>query len=273
MSLIPILTGRSNFVATGGTIYTQGGFTYHRFTETGSFAILSGRRDLQFIAVGGGGAGGKAAAVSGSNYSYGGGGGGGGVSQTSYASSALSNISINIGAGGSASGPSTGFETQVIASLGGTPLPILTANGGGYGADPSQSLNALNGASGGGAGIKVISGFTTSYAAGAGDGVTGFNGGTVISGTGAGSGGGKGGGSASAGGSGPLAGGSGITSFNAWFNDGTSALGTGGLGGRLVSDFPITNYGEGGKGGATFGAQSYSPSSGRNGVVVIRYAV
>jgi hypothetical protein len=277
LSFIPLLTARSMFVATGGTIYTQGGFTYHLFTETGSFSILSGSRELQFIAVGGGGAGGRALSTSGSNYSYGGGGGGGGVSQNSYAAGVLSSISINIGSGGSVSnwpsgGPSNGGQTQVIASMGGTPFPILTANGGGYGADTFGGINANSGASGGGAGIKVISGAQTNYAAGAGDGVTGFNGGTVITGF-TGGGGGHGGGSASAGGSGPTAGGLGITAYNTWFNDGTSSLGPGGNGGRLIADFPITNYGNGGNGGATTGGSTYAPSSGRDGVVVIRYAV
>ncbi len=241
---------------------------------------MSGNADLQIIAVGGGGAGGRALSTSGSNYSYGGGGGGGGVSsQNSYAAGVLSSISINIGSGGSVSnwpsaGPSNGGQTQLlgIGRGGGSPFPLLIVNGGGYGADTFVGINASSGASGGGAGIKVISGYETNYAAGAGDGVTGFNGGTVITGF-TGGGGGKGGGAASAGGSGPTEGGAGITTYNTWFNDGTSSLSPGGLGGRLVADSPITNYGNGGKGGATTGGSTYAPTSGRDGVVVIRYAV
>jgi hypothetical protein len=277
MSLIPLLTGRQAFNATGGTIYTQGGYVYHMFTSDGSFAVLSGRTTLQIIAVAGGGAGGRALTTTGtSNYSYGGGGGGGGVVATTYQSVSLQ---ISIGIGGSVStsgfGPGNGGTTQILTNPGGmgSPVLILNANGGGAGADPSVALPANNGSSGGGAGIKRISSVITNYAAGTGDGVTGFNGGTVITGTGTSAGGGPGGGSASAGGSGPLAVGLGTTAYSSWFNSGSGSLSNGGRGGRLVSDMIVTNYGDGGKGGASYNSAVYTPDSGASGVVVIRYPV
>jgi hypothetical protein len=98
MSLIPILTGRSNFLATGGTIYTQGGYTYHKFTSDGNFTVVSGERTLEYLVVAAGGSGGTT--VNGSTgtnqFTSSGGGGGGGVLNSTYAST---NLSIVVGDG------------------------------------------------------------------------------------------------------------------------------------------------------------------------------
>jgi hypothetical protein len=282
LSFIPLLTARTAFIATGGTIYTQGGYTYHKFEDDGTFEVLSGQASLQVLAVGGGGAGGRALTATGSNYSYGGGGGAGGIELNTIGSISLS---ITIGAGGlvggSSTGPSSGGQTSVytIPPTPGpgdpvpSPAPVLIVGGGGYGSDPSLGLNAANGTSGGGAGIKRVSSVITNYTAGTGNGVTGFNGGTVISGTGASAGGGHGGGFASAGGSGPLAGGLGTSAYSSWFDVGGYDMSNGGNGGRLVADFVIQDYGTGGQGGASYYGNTYTPANGADGVVVVRYAV
>jgi hypothetical protein len=271
LTLIPLFTSNSIFRASGGTEYTQGGYKYHKFTSDGSFIALSGNTTLEFIAVGGGGAGGTATPSTGSNYSYAGGGGGGGVVYNTYPSNSLS---ITIGLGGTVTTPDSGGTTQIltIPSGMGSPALIATANGGGYGASPNTVGVAANGASGGGAGIKLVSGVTTNYSLGTGDGTTGFNGGAVISGAPSG-GGGHGGGAASAGGTGPTSGGLGITTYSSWFNDGTSSLGSGGIGGYLVASPPIVDYGDGGAGGASYTGTTYTPYDGTAGVVVVRYAV
>ena len=60
MTLIPILTGGGgNFVATGGTIYTQGGYRYHKFTSSGNFTVQRGSKTLEYLVVAGGGSGGN----------------------------------------------------------------------------------------------------------------------------------------------------------------------------------------------------------------------
>ena len=41
--------------ATGGTIVTSGGYTYHTFTSSGTFKLLQAKT-LQYLLVGGGGA-------------------------------------------------------------------------------------------------------------------------------------------------------------------------------------------------------------------------
>ena len=55
------------FLATGGTVTTEGGYVYHTFTVSGTFQVISGSKECDVIIVAGGGGGG--------NYSGAGGGG------------------------------------------------------------------------------------------------------------------------------------------------------------------------------------------------------
>jgi len=81
MSLIPIFTGGGGFLATGGTMYTQGGYRYHKFTSSGTFTVVKGSTTLEYLVVAGGGSGGNPNGFSGNGQytSSGGGGGGGGA--------------------------------------------------------------------------------------------------------------------------------------------------------------------------------------------------
>ena len=99
MTLIPLFTGRSIFNATGGTIYTQGGYKYHKFTSSGNFTVVSGIRTLEYLVVAGGGSGGRSSNgfTGNGQYTSAGGGGGGGVLNNTYSST---NLSITVGAGG-----------------------------------------------------------------------------------------------------------------------------------------------------------------------------
>ena len=51
--------------ATGGTIVTSGGFKYHTFTSSGTFAVSAGTGDIEVLMVAGGGGGGRGHARSG----------------------------------------------------------------------------------------------------------------------------------------------------------------------------------------------------------------
>ena len=114
------------FSATGGTITYSGGYTIHTFTSSGTFAV-TGRGNVEVLAVAGGGGGGD-----------GGGGGGGLIYNSTYSASGA--IAVTIGAGGAANGDNSVFGS-------------LTAVGGGAGGVTTPQ-NGSNGGSGGGAGIN-----------------------------------------------------------------------------------------------------------------------
>ena len=269
MSLIPLFTGRSNFIATGGTKYTQGGYTYHKFTSSGNFTVVSGTRTVEYLVVGGGGPGGGFALVYGTDYSYGGGGGAGGLLNGSYASG---NFTITVGTGGAAKPIADGGFSSIYTNPGA--VEVALSIGGGRGANALAGTSATTGGSGGGAGLKNVSGVLTSYAKAIGTAAQGNNGGDAVNAVPASSGGGgRGGGAVSSGGTGPTDGGAGSTAYSSWFDTGGSVVAAGGFGGRTVTGSVPTDFGCGGPGGATYNNVDYDPFSGSNGIVIIRYAV
>lgn len=114
----------------GGTTVTSGGYKYHTFTGSGSFAALDSLT-VDYIVVGGGG---------GNAYRFGGGGGAGGfISKTSVALSP-GTYNVTVGAGGAEN--TNGSDSAFYSSL---------AIGGGYGAgDTYRGAAAGMGGSGGG---------------------------------------------------------------------------------------------------------------------------
>ena len=97
---IGVLTGRiwrlqSGISATGGTITTDGNYTVHTFTSSGTFTVTSGSGNVEYLVVGGGGGGGTGSA--------GGGGGAGEVrAQVPDSLSLRRHIRSRVGAGGAA---------------------------------------------------------------------------------------------------------------------------------------------------------------------------
>jgi len=118
----------SNFSATGGTITTNGGYTYHTFTSSGSF-VVSGSGTVDVLIVGGGGTAGN---------QLGGGGGGAGVLHLTSRTVSGTNAVTVAGAGGS----------SVMLSN------TATAGGGGG----TRSTNGSAGANGGGGGAGTVDG-------------------------------------------------------------------------------------------------------------------
>tara|TARA_B110000495_G_scaffold171752_1_gene160215 strand:+ start:929 stop:1822 length:894 start_codon:yes stop_codon:yes gene_type:complete len=124
------------FTATGGTITTDGSYTVHSFTSSGTFTPSSAGT-VEYLVVAGGGGRGKEAY-------YGGGGGAGGFLTATDFAVAATGLTVTIGAGGAESLNGTGADgsDSVFSSI--------TADGGGGGAFPDQVGN--NGGSGGGGG-------------------------------------------------------------------------------------------------------------------------
>jgi hypothetical protein len=275
--------------ATGGTIvYAADGYTYHTFTSSGTFTPSVGLTcDVLTIAGGGG---------SGAN--HGGGGGGGGLLYTSSSAFSATGYAVTVGAGGTGSPyPSGGTGTNGVNSS----VNSLVAIGGGRGGDFSNSYEALDGGSGGGA---QASG--TSYV-GLGTSGQGFNGGgknpnyALV--------GGGGGGAGAVGQTQTLAlcanGGVGLATYSQWgaaTSTGQNVNGVyyyagGGGGGGWNGSIPVGTigyggYGGGGNSGATTGGGvsngtagtantgggggcggggSSTGSAGGSGLVIIRY--
>ena len=272
--------GRTQAVATGGTITTSGGYTYHTFTSSSTF-VANRNMMVEALVVGGGGSGGPANA--------GGGGAGGYLAQTIAVSPG--SYAVTIGAGGAqvSSTPNSGSPTTFLSAL---------ALGGGRGGDGSNSNPAAVGGSGGGAGGQ--SSFSTPGAAGtAGQGNAGGASSSYVGGGYNGAGGGGGGASAAggnAGGNGGVAGAGGAGSQ--WLNGsyyagggggganninsitaGSGGIGGGGNGGPgtggvgAVNGAPGTanTGGGGGGGGGQSGVANGSGGNGGSGVVIIRY--
>ena len=272
--------------ATGGTVTTDGTYFYHTFTSSGIFTP-SANLTADVLSIGGGGAGGRG----------GGGGGGGGAGELDLFSSqslTAQAYPVTIGAGGSASSPysPTNGGTTSFSNL-------ITSLGGGCGASGSQA--AGNGGSGGGGGNDIPTAGTASgsntFAGGAGyTGGAPFNGGggggaTTVGAAGTSGGGGNGGAGytlssisaymptlfspmtvVSSGGGGAVQNGTGQNTQPG--TGGTGAGNGGGSGSSYTGPVNATapsSYGSGGGGSA--GANAGNPSSGFQGVVVVRYAV
>jgi hypothetical protein len=283
-NLYGIVSGSNK--ATGGSITTDGTYFYHTFTSSGIFTpnvALS----ADILSIGGGGAGGRG----------GGGGGGGGAGELDYVTSqslTAQSYPIVVGAGGSASSPyyPTNGGTTTFSNL-------ITSLGGGNGA--SGAIGAGNGGSGGGGGNDYPTAGTASgsntfaggagYTGGAPYNGAGGGGATAVGAAGTSGGGGNGGAGytlstitaylptllspmtvVSSGGGGGVQNG---TSQNTQPGTGGTGAGTGGgSGGSYTGPVNATassSYGSGGGGSA--GANAGNPSSGYQGVVVVRYAV
>jgi hypothetical protein len=274
------------FAATGGTITTAGGYKYHTFNSSGTFAInISKSCDIMTLAGGAGGGSGSRA---------GGGGGAGGLIETNSSTISAASHTITIGAGGAGSNTSTEGTGGNGASGSNTVAFSATAIGGGAGG--GKGVAGLVGGSGGGAGRDA--GSVTPAAGTSGQGYAGGTGIGTSYGD-AGGGGGKAGvgGTGTSGSGGSVAGDGGIGlnwkslgNFYAGGGGGTSyrnntgAIGAGGsgVGGRGgygetsttragVAATPA-NRGSGGGGGYPTGGYT-GGGNGSSGTVIIRYAV
>ena len=280
------ISALSSEKATGGNIITTDGtYWYHAFTSTGVFTPISSLT-ADVLSIGGGGAGGRG----------GGGGGGGGGGELDYTNQSLTAqaYTVTIGAGGSAGSPysPTNGNTTSFSSL-------VTSLGGGRGASGSQT--AGNGGSGGGGGNDYPTAGTASgsntfaggagYTGGAPYNGAGGGGATAVGAAGTSGSGGNGGAGytlssiypylttllspmtvVASGGGGAVQNGTGQNTQPG--TGGTGAGNGGGSGGSYTGAVNATassSYGSGGGGSA--GANAGNPSSGYQGVVIIRYAV
>lgn len=263
--------------ATGGTVYTSGGYRYHKFTANGTLSVIQGG-DVEYVVVAGGGGGGSCL----SQIGGGGGGAGGFISASTTVTSG--SIAITIGAGGAAVTNNNGLPGNASEFL------SASAVGGGRGGRADNPGG--NGGSGGGAG-----GFNgVDEAAGLGTAGQGFNG---EAGSGSDQNGQGGGGAGEAGGTdGNKYGGDGSNSASAWAtatSSGVSGYFAGGGGGGGLGS-PIADGGPGGDGGGGNGGRGDSSpnatagtvntggggggaggyrqaAAGGSGIVLIRYAV
>jgi hypothetical protein len=143
-----------NIIATGGTIVSTVGTTYHVFRSSSSFVV---RRSVtvNYLVVGGGGGGGDR---------HGGGGGAGGVLSGNWSASAGTYI-ITVGAGGQYGATSEGGQVAYgtpngsgskggNSVLSGTGISV-TANGGGGGGSYDGNPSGTVGSGGGGGGQNL----------------------------------------------------------------------------------------------------------------------
>jgi len=254
------------FSATGGTITNAGGYRYHTFTSSGTFAVVGDVNKLADIAIiAGGGSGGGSTA--------GGAGAGGFIESNGYSTSAQ-NYTITIGAGG-AIGGTTGLPGLVGAN---TVAFGQTAIGGGGGASVSNGGGSIYAAVSGGSGGGGCSwgSLNTGGAAGtSGQGNAGGDGlGNATGGLG-------GGGKMAAGGT--HGGGDGknwksLGTYYAGGGGGAPNYTAGGAGGGGAGDTSGGNGGSGtantgGGGGGAYYYASGAGGTGGSGIVIIRYAV
>jgi hypothetical protein len=142
--------------ATGGTIVSSGGFTYHVFTSSGSL-VVTGVISMNYLVVGGGGGGGDR---------HGGGGGGGGVLSGTWSTSTTT-YTVTVGVGGihgatSEDGqipygsPGGAGSKGGDSALSGTGISITAYGGGGGGTYDGNPTGTVG--SGGGGGGQNLSG-------------------------------------------------------------------------------------------------------------------
>lgn len=268
--------GVTNGVASGGTVTTSGGYTYHTFRSSGTFTVNTPLA-VDALVIAGGGAGGIGAA------SFGGGGGAGGY-RTTLDTSPLSlmpgSYPCVIGAGG------TGVGNRATEPTSGTnsSLASIVSSGGGYGGNEASHTKGSRGGSSGGANYDSVAyepnigGYTPV------EGYTGANGYNTSS-----SGGGGGAGQAgqnsvggngrntnstwatatSSGVSGYYAGGGGSGTYPAQtpYAGGLGGGGSAGNGGAAGT----ANTGSGGGASNGFGGTNNPGGNGGSGIVIIRY--
>lgn len=276
--------------ATGGTVTTAGGYTYHTFYSSGIFTPTTSVT-ADFLVIAGGGAGGN---------DTGGGGGGGGLRSSVGSTggggtleSALSltaqSYAVLIGAGGgggSSAGRGSNGTDSVFSS-------ITSTGGGGGGTNSFSSGSGVTGGSGGGGSAY---GAVPSGAAGTGTTNQGYAGGAGANANSGGGGGGAGavgsGGATSSGGNGVIcsnfanATSTGISTYYAGGGGGggtssssggkSGGFGGGGAGGSSTTNtfgLPgVPNTGGGGGGGRDDGAAAgRTGGNGGSGIVIIRY--
>jgi len=241
---------------TGGTVTTDGLYTIHKFTSSGSLVVTGASLSVSSLVVGGGGGGGGG---------YNGGGGGGGAGGVVYSASVPvtpQTYTVTVGNGGAAS---TNGQSSVFSSV--------TALGGGGASDGVTA--GLSGASGGGGGTAASS------ATLGGAGTQGYNGGNGIyygpNNQWAGGGGG-GAGAAGANASNTQAGAGGVGVANSITGASLYYGGGGGAGGSL--NYALGGNGGGGRGWYLGGQTAGTPNtgggggtsmSGGSGVVIVRY--
>jgi len=147
--------------ATGGTITTVAGRTYHTFTSNGTFTLLASVGTVEVMAIGGGGGGG--------GYSGGGGGAGNLVVVTSSLATGSYAVTVGTGgAGGTTTQPGSAGNQSRFSATG----INIRALGGGGGASDGIGIGGGNGGCGGGgaagtqslggtAGLGVTTGMTS----------------------------------------------------------------------------------------------------------------
>ena len=133
------------FSATGGTIITNGSYTYHIFLSPGSFVVSSVPGTIDYLVVAGGGG----------SYSGAGGGAGGVLDGTSYSISS-GTYAITVGAGATANSPSAPVS-PVPTNGGNSSIGALFTSTGGGSSAPFPTPGHPGG-SGGGGGSTTVSG-------------------------------------------------------------------------------------------------------------------
>jgi hypothetical protein len=256
----------NGFSATGGTIADVGAYRVHTFLVSGTFQVISGTKDVEYLIVagGGGGSGGTA-----------GGGGGGGVLTNVGAplSRTVGYFPVVVGAGGAAN---TAYDAQGYQGADSTAFG-LTALGGGVGAITVGGNSYVAGTNGGSGGGGCSYG---GYAGPAGAGTTGqgYAGGpaTAIGGVGGGGAGGAATSTVRNGGAGLSSALSGAIAYYAGGgggagngDQGTGGIGGGGNGATATATSGTANTGGGG-GSGWFYANGQGGSGG-SGIVIVRY--
>jgi hypothetical protein len=237
--------GLPQFIATGGTISTDGDFTIHKFDSSGTLNITScpNNMELTMLVIAGGGGGGELG---------GGGGGAGGLIYKKYYPISSGAKSVVIGAGGL--GEIIGSPYNAGSNGENTTFNGLTAIGGGGGGGNQSGVAGGSGGGGGGFNIANTGGART-----VGQGNVGGAAGVANGG-----GGGGAGGAGTAGNTGTR--GAGLA-YSITGSSVTYARGGAGSGATGNSTNGAANTGEGG-GGNYLGGPT---GNGGSGVVIIRY--
>ena len=266
--LIHLQTPVSTFEATGGTITTDGSYTIHTFTSSGTFNPGTASTSVEVLVVAGGGGGGEVT---------GGGGAGGGINYSASHAVSQQNYAVTVGAGG-AGGDGAGYPAGATGSNSVFDSLTATGGGGGGGFNTACSGNGGGGSSGGpsnGCGTGGDGSGTPAHAAGGGGGDTGA-GGDASGGDGNdGGAGGAGTAYSISGSSVTYSGGGGGGSRD---DDGTSGSGGAGGGGAGSEDGNAATAGTvntgGGGGGGSYRQSGNIEGKGGNGgsgIVIIRY--
>ncbi len=147
---------KQSFEATGGNSVTEsGGYKVHTFTSSGTFSVVKGQTEVEYVVVGGGGAGGAddggGGGAGGYRSSVNGEASGGGAAAESKLLVSQGNYTVTIGAGA----PGNNHSIPRVAQRGGdTTFGTITSIGGGMGGNavysPTNESYGTSGASGGG---------------------------------------------------------------------------------------------------------------------------